>query len=161
MALVSNGFWLRVTVVDNGNNKTIKTYQLRAVDFATATTDSTNIITALNAVTDSSISAMSIAERFNESAFAFPASGVQNEDKASVSAVISGAKNGNFKIPAPIPAMFQALEGSAANVVDVTNAALLAYSAVFAAGNEAYISDGDDLISLSSGNRISAKSNFG
>lgn len=161
MALVSEGFWMRVTVVDNGNNKTIKTYQLRAADFATATTDSTTILNALNAVTDSTISGFSIAQRFFEDTFAFPASGVQNEDKASISCVITNSKSANLKIPAPIPAMFQDTTGGAANVVDVTNGDLIAYTNIFKAAGQSYISDGDDLLLVSSGKRISAKSNFG
>lgn len=161
MAMVSEGFWMRVTLVDNGNNKTIKTYQLRAADFVTATTDSTNILSALAAVTDAVQSAFSIAERFYEAAFAFPASGVQNEDKASISCVITNSKSANLKIPAPIPALFQDTTGGAANVVDTTNVDLIAYTDIFRTGNEAYISDGDDLLLVSSGKRISAKSNFG
>jgi len=161
MALVSDGFWMRVTLVDNGNNRTIKTYQLRAALIATAITDGATIRAALAAVTDSVISAYSVAERFHEDTFVFPASGIQNEDKASISAVITGAKTGNLKIPAPIPAMFQDVTGGAANIVDTTNALLITYTDVFKSGNEAFISDGDDLITLSSGKRISAKSNFG
>lgn len=161
MALVSDGFWMRATVVDNGNNKTIKTYQMRAADFATATTDSTAILNALNAVTDSTISAFSIAQRFYEDAFAWPVSGIQNEDKASISCVITNSKSANIKIPAPIPAMFQDTEGAAANVVDVTNGDLIAYTDIFKAGGESYISDGDDLLLVSGGKRISAKSNLG
>ncbi len=161
MALVTQGFWGRVTVVDNGNNRTIKTYELRAVTAAAAATDMLAINAALVAVTDSVISAYSYAERFVENAFAFPASGVQNEDKASVSVIVSDSKSANLKIPAPVPAMFTGSSGSAANIVDTSNAALITYTDLFRTGNEAYISDGDDLVQVSGGKRISAKSNFG
>lgn len=161
MALVSKGFWARVTVVDNGNNRTIKTYELRAVTAAAAATDTLAIIAALNGVTDSTVSAYSYAERFVENSFSFPASGVQNEDKASISVIVSDSKSANLKIPAPIPAMFTGTEGSAANIVDVANAALVTYTDLFKAAAEAYISDGDDLVQVSGGKRISAKSNFG
>ncbi len=161
MALVTAGWWARITVVDNGNNRTIKTYQLRAVTAAAAATDTAAILAALNAVTDSTVSGYSVAERFVEDSFSFPASGVQNEDKASVSVIVSDSKSANLKIPAPIPAMFTGTEGSAANIVDTGNALLITYTDLFRAGSEAYISDGDDLVQVSGGKRISAKSNFG
>ena len=161
MALVTAGWWSRITLVDNGNNRTIKTYQMRATLAATVATDTLTIVAALNAVTDSVISGYSYAERFIEDAFVFPVSGIQNEDKASISVIVSDSKSANLKIPAPIPAMFTGTSGSAANVVDTSNAALITYTDVFRAAAEAYISDGDDLVQLSGGKRISAKSNFG
>jgi len=161
MALVSNGWWGRITVVDNGNNRTIKTYQLRAVTAAAAATDMIAILAALNAVTDSVVSGYSTAERFVEDSFVFPASGIQNEDKASVSVIVSNSKSANLKIPAPIPAMFTGSTGRAANIVDTSNALLITYTDLFKAAAEAFISDGDDLVQVSGGKRISAKSNFG
>ncbi len=161
MALVSNGWWARITVVDNGNNRTIKTYQLRAVTAAAAATDTAAILAALNGVTDSTVSGYSIAERFVEDSFVFPVSGIQNEDKASISVIVSNSKSANLKIPAPIPAMFTGTTGRAANIVDTSNALLITYTDLFRTGNEAFISDGDDLVQVSGGKRISAKSNFG
>ncbi len=161
MALVTKGYYCRITLVDNGNNRTIKTYDLRATDMAAATTAVTALRAALLGVTDSVISAYNIAERFYENALAFPASGIENENKASISVIVTDSESANLKIPAPKPAIFTGTSGGAGNIVDVTNAALITYTDVFRSAGECYISDGDDLLLVSSGKRISAKSSNG
>lgn len=163
MALVTSGYRGQVSVVDNGGNVASKTYELRSVDFATAVIDMATIVAALQGVTDGIISAYTISEVFKEDAFVYPVSNVENENKASVSVLLTtvGAKKANFKIPAPRPAIFQGTTGTSANIVDITNAAMIAYANLFKAGAEAYISDGEDLSQMLSGKRISAKKNFG
>ena len=163
MALTTNGWWLTSTLVDNGGNVTTKRYDLRASDATTAATDVAAIIAAPNAITDSVMSGYRYGEEFIEDSFAYPAAGVENENKASITCLLTtgGAKKANLKIPAPVIGIFVDTTGPSANVVDVTNAALLTYAALFESGGEAYISDGEDLDSLISGKRISAKSNNG
>jgi len=163
MALVSNGWWLQVTLVDNGGNTTTKRFELRSADAATAVVDSAAVIAALGAITNSVISAYRYGEEFLEGAFAYPAAGVENEDKASITVLLAtnGAKKANIKIPAPVIGMFVAPTGPSANVVDIADAALVTYMDLFKAAAECYISDGEDLDSGVSGKRISAKSNSG
>lgn len=163
MALVTNGWWLTCSLKDNGGNTTTKRYQLRSADAATAVTDAAAIIAALNAVTNSVMSAYRYGEEFLENAFAYPAQGVENEDKASITVLLttSGAKKANLKIPAPVIGLFVAPTGPSANVIDIADADLVTYSELFETGAEAYISDGEDLDSIISGKRISAKSNRG
>jgi len=162
MALVADGFLLAVTLVDNGGNEGTMRYDLRSADHATALTDTAAIIAALNALTNAVIRRYAIHTKYRENAFAYPAAGVELEDKASLSVSLDGVdKRANLKIPAPVIGMFAASSGPGANVVDVLDADTLTYVALFETGAEAYISDGEDVDALLSGKRISSSSNYG
>lgn len=163
MALATDGYWLTVSLVDNGGNVSTLRYELTSADAATAVTDAATIIAALDAVTNAVISNYSWGERFAENAFAYPAAGIENEDKASVTVLLdgAGAKKANFKIPAPVIGVFMGATGPSANEVDVLDAALVTYGGIFEAGGEAYISDGETMDSMLNGKRISAGSQKG
>lgn len=163
MALVSTGYILTVTVIDNGRNRSTLRYQLRSADFATAVTDSATILAALQDVTQAEITGYQISELFREDAVILPGYGIHVEDKASVTCQLTtgGGKKANFKIPAPVSGIFQATQDQGANIVDVTDSLLVAYGNIFKSTGQAYISDGEDLDLLISGKRIHAKSNFG
>lgn len=163
MALVSQGWFLSVTMVDNGANVTTMQFALRSADAAAAATDSAAVIAALDACTDAVISDYYIKNKYSENSLAYPAAGIENENKASITVLLAGAgnKKANLKIPAPVIGLFTASSGGGANVVDMSDAALVTYLALFESGNECYISDGEDLVAGVSGKRISAKSNYG
>lgn len=163
MALVSNGFWLSVTLRDNGGNETTRTYQLSSADAAAAGVDSAAILVALNAVTDAVIVSWMNYERFVEDAFAYPASGVEVENLALLDFEIVDhpEKSATLTIPAPAPAIFMATSGGGANIVNTANAAVIAYAGLFMTGGEALISDGEVAQGLVSGKRIHRKSSRG
>lgn len=163
MGLVSNGWWLRCSLVDNGANVTTKRYELTAADAATAATDVAAIIAALNAVTDAVMVSYSYGEEFVEESVSYPAAGIENENKASITCLLDtgGGKKANFKIPAPVIGLFVASTGSSANIVDIEDADLVTYAALFEAGNEAFISDGETLDVMLKGKRISARNRRG
>lgn len=163
MALVANGFELVATLVDNGGNTSTLRYELVSADHATALTDSAAIVAALVAVTNSVMSGYAIRTLFSENAFAYPAAGVENEDKASITVLLDGLgnKKANVKIPAPVIGIFTATLGLGANVVDISDADLLTYLGIFEDGGECYISDGEFMDLPLTGKRISAKSNSG
>ena len=163
MPLVDVGYFLTVTLADNGGNKITKKYQLRALNSIQANLDAPIVVGLLDAVTNSLITDWSLSHRFSEDTFVYPPAGIENEDKASVTVQLTGAGNGkaNFKIPAPVIGIFQNAIGPGANIVDVTDVALQAYSATFSAAGECYISDGEDMLFMDSGKRVSAKNNNG
>lgn len=161
MAWISRGWFLTVSVVDTGNDRTIKTYALTATVEATIDTDVATILTKLATVTDGALAGYNVSERFYEDSLNLPAGNVQNENKASISVILNNAKTGNLKIPAASSFMFQGATGAAHNVVDVEDTILVAYTDIFKTGAEASMSDGDFLASLSSGKRINAKNNNG
>lgn len=163
MALVSNGFWLSVTLRDNGGNETTRRYQLASVDAVEAGTHSAAIIAALNAVTDAVIVSWFNYQSFVEDAFAYPGSGIEIENLALLDfdIVDHPEKSATLTIPAPAPAIFVATSGAGANIVNTAHAAVIAYAALFLTGGAALISDGEVAQSLVSGKRIHRKSSRG
>jgi len=161
MALVSQGWWLSVTLADKGANQSTLTYQLRAADEIAAQAAATAIRAALNAITDSVEVAYAVSNRYEEETIVYPAA-AENEDKASLTVLLTGGnKKANLKIPAPVIGIFQSATGPGANIVDIENALVVAYTDLFKLAGSAYISDGEDLNIPLSGKRISAKSNKG
>jgi len=163
MALAHVWYELTASLADNGANITTKRYRLRSVDFAAAVIDTAAIIAALAAVSASTIVGYRINDVFHEGSVSYPAAGVENEDKASVTVLLTtgGGKKANLKIPAPVIGIFQGTSGYKANIVDTADADLLTYLDLFKSGGECYVSDGEDLDEIMSGKRISAKANFG
>jgi len=162
MALVSDGYELRVTLKDTGNNSTTMAYALTAVTAAAAETDALAIIAVLNAITDAVISTYRVSQKFIEDSFSLPAA-AEIEKKASVVGLISGSsiKTADFNVPAPVVGIMMGSDGEAYNTVDISDAALLSYAAVFQAAGEATISDGEVLGDLIRGKRITVRSRKG
>lgn len=160
MALVSVGYTLSVDLRDTSNSSTILRYELTSPDFATAQTDATAILTALQAITTSVVYSYNLCEKYAEDAFSLPAS-AENAVKAEVSARLSGVAAGNatFRVPSPVDSIFVGTTGAAYNQVDISNVDLIAYATIFETGQQATISDGQTLgtpvaASLNSGRRI-------
>lgn len=147
MAISSDGFEGNVTLVDNGNNTSTLRYALTGADFATALADLQNIVALLEAVTDAVVKSYRVAEVYTEKALSLPAGGVQVENQASLSCLIAGTvdKYAILRIPAPVAGLFTGSSGDAANVIDPTDADLLAYLASFEVGGEATVSDGEEI----------------
>jgi len=163
MALVSDGYWLHVSLVDNGGNVTRKSYQLKSADETAAIADAATVMTALGNVTDAAFLGYEICLRFVENAFAYPASGVQIENQALIGLGIENnpLKTATTAIPAPKPAIFAGTSGAAANVVDPADAAVLAYWQLFNAAGPCYISDGEVAEVYKDGRRIHRKNTRG
>lgn len=164
MALVADGFELTVNLTDTSGSVSTLTYVLTAADHATALTDSTTIITALNAVTNATISGYRVVDKFTENAFTLPAN-AENAIKAEINAFVDGGgtKKATFRIPSPPAAIFVSGSGEGFNIVDTGNAEVLAYTALFSVGGEATISDGESLVApasnaINKGRRVSVYS---
>jgi hypothetical protein len=157
MSLVSQGFLLTVTLSDTGGNKSILKYKLQAADFATATTDAGTILTALAAVTDALLLAYHLSEVFEEDSALYGSGEVENV--ASMSARIDAAevKYATVRIPAPSDGIFQAASGPLYNVVDPGDTDLVAYLNVFVDTAEAYLSDGENLLSPGTAGNVTGK----
>jgi len=157
MALVSNGFQLSVSLVDYGGNQTSKLYEMTAADYATAITDLAIIMPALINMTDAVISAYSVSERYVENALSLPTTVNPVSVKAVMTAYINdaGDKKASFDVPSPRIGIFQAAVGAGADIVDTSDAAVLAYKALFDDGEQLFISDGESLGGLIGGIRTS------
>lgn len=167
MAIVSEGYELVVNLADNGGKPYgQKTYALVDTDPETVPAVVTSILGKLAAVTDSVVAGYRLAEVFVNDALALPAAGVQNENQALITATLVGRPNdsASISIPAAKIGIFTNTSGKGANIVDMSDTALVAYLGIFdpTGGNEAYISDGDQIVALSgSGHRRHVKNSNG
>lgn len=148
MALVSQGWELYVQMVDRGANYTSKTYQLTtSADAAAAATKAAAILTALGNVSSLVVTNYRLAQVYVEDALALPSSAdAQSEVNAQIAGFIDnqGSKKANIEIPGPIAAtVWVSTTGANSNVVNVGNAAVLAYFGLFGVGGSAYVSDGE------------------
>ena len=161
MSLVTNGWWLSITLIDGDAGVCTKRYMMRSADATEAAVDAAAIVAALDAITDAVISKYRYGEEFHENAFAYPAVTVKVEEKASITCLLTsgGAKKANLKVPAPVIGIFMGATGPKAGEVDVEDTDLVTYGDLFKTASEAYISDGEDLDEMLSGVRIHAKSN--
>lgn len=163
MALATAGWRVFVTLRDNGGNDTTKTYEMNAADATEAAATVADLITALNAVTDAVIVSYGFYELFVENAFAYPGEGVQIENLAQLNFSLEDRPNVTavLTIPAPNIGIFVASSGAGANIVDTSDAALIAYRDLFRTGGGLLLSDGEVAESLISGKRIHRKSRRG
>lgn len=156
MALAAAGFKGTMSIVDNGRNNSTKTYDLTAATIADALTDMAAIVAAFVAVSDAAVVSYTVQSLFEEGSLTLPASGVQLEDIALLTASIVGQplKSATISIPAPKPAIFLGTSDEAADIVDVNDVALDAYFSLFQLNGEAYVSDGESALALRTGRRI-------
>ena len=154
---------MTVTLIDNGGNSSTLQFHMRDATYILAEASAPIVLAALAAVTNSVIAGWTLQQRYSEDSFAYPGAGIENEDKASITVQLAGAGNGkaNLKVPAPVIGAFLDIVGPGANQIDVTDVAVLAYVGLFAAGGKCFISDGETVLNIVSGKRISAKSNNG
>jgi len=163
MAIVSAGWELLVSMIDNGGDSTTKTYDLTSADAAAAATDAAAVIAALDAVTDALITDYGYYEKMVQDTVTYPAAGVQIEDLALLEFDIVGdpTKKATITIPAPSQGIFLTTTGAGANVVDTADSALVTYRDLFRTDGKCTISDGEVANSLIKGRRIHRKSRRG
>lgn len=166
MALVSTGWYLNVTLSDQGGNKSVLKYDLTAANATDAATDAATILAALAAVTDAAISGYALGEGFEDEAALYGTGEVENVALVSAKIDTDEVKWATFRIPAPADGIFKASSGPGYNVVDAADTDLVAYANLFATGAECLISDGEALDSPGTagnlyGKRIHRKSRKG
>jgi len=163
MAFVSDGWKIVISLVDNGGDKTTKTYQTDAADAAEAATALTAVLAALGGVTDATVVSYYTAEVLANDSLVYPVSGVENQNQALLTFSIDGnpLKSATDAIPAAKPGIFQSVIGPQAKIVDVGDAAVIAYRSLFQAAGPLYISDGEKVDSLLYGKRRHLKSRNG
>jgi hypothetical protein len=157
MSLVHDKFFLNVTITDaSGVNKSTLRYDLNYADWAALNTgigagDITGFLANINAVTDGLITGYSVGESFVEDTDVVGAAGSEIENVALVSCQIDGIVNkfATLRIPAPTDTLFLSATGSGRNVIDVADAALVAYLANFQAAGLCLLSDGEQIETVS------------
>ncbi len=161
---------IRLTLTDESGKTSVKDYVVPttvwnpASDLLTAIAAiRDNLVTAVDAITDALITDTFIVITEKES-LALPAVECKIVDLASVVANLAGGegKKATIQMPCPNIGIFVAPTGANKNVIDTTDANLLAYIDEFqTTGGNFTISDGefvDDTTPLVAGKRISRKS---
>jgi len=169
MALVSDGFDLRINLADTGGKIFPLLYNLVAADEAAANTAAGTILTRLDAITDMVVAGYSVAERYVEDALVLPTTPpVEGENKARLVLRLEDdpRKKVTIEIPGATAGLYQAISGPGWDTVDLADTALQNYVAIFHPGGLATISDGENVNltpnnGILAGKRIHRKSNFG
>lgn len=157
MALVTRGFELNLVLSDNGGNKSRMQFALNSITFAGATTDTADVIAAVDSVTDAAIITYTLAEVFGEDTVLYGSGEVENV--ASISARIDAnyPKYATVRIPAANIGVFQAATGPLANIVDPADSAVVTFLELYTTAGVALISDGEVLISPSTAGNVVGK----
>lgn len=169
MAISLLGYKGVITLVDQGGNPAHKVYNLREPTVAAdALADLVAIAALLDPITSANIRNYTLHTLYYEDAFGFPTGGVQIENIAELTVLLSAGlnKTAQIQIPAPVDGLFVASAGKGYNTVDIGDSALFAYvDGVYGeTGGLAYISDGEmvaDLAGIQSGKRVHRRSRKG
>lgn len=145
MALNSTGFFLTVTVADQGGNQATLRYDLVAADFTAASTAAAGILTFLGAVSGAQVQSYRVGEAYAEDTDFFGSGEIENIAQITAKLTTDG-KTANIKIPAPLDAIFVAASGPDYNVVDPSDTAVINYVSIWEAGTGyATLSDGESV----------------
>lgn len=153
MALVKQGWFLDVQLIDKGGNTTTRRYQFRiddvADDISGLVTAQNTMLVALQGASQLVVKQYSLNRFSINDALVLPSGdGAEAEKHALITAPIHGLpnKSATIDIPAPENAMFIDTSGPGWNIIDPTNALLVAYLDQFTnpTGNF-YLSDGEQI----------------
>lgn len=165
MALVSNRFEVEVTFMESSGKTVNRTYRANAA-VTTPTDLAVNWALALpfvNAMSDSVISQYVYKQVFVEDALVLPTD-AENNDQALFSGKITGDPTDSaiLSIPAASIGIFQTPTGKGRDIVDMSDAAVLAFVDLFTTGgtnSDWVISDGETWdVDTVSGKRRNTKS---
>lgn len=168
MAQVFDKYELAVTLVDSGLNQSVLRFALvEATLYTDALADAQAIVALLEAVSAAEVKGYTVYGRYVEDNLTLPAAGTQVENIAALTCQLEDpTKSVVVKIPAPAVSIFLASQGAGANIVDVSNANVLAYVDIWqATGALASISDGEFIAdgsdAILAGKRIHRQSSRG
>lgn len=166
MALVAGLFGMSVSFLDNGMNVVSREYMMDpalVTTYAEAEAAALDILPDVVGMTDAAIPQYRVFQVYQENALAIPGTGVQVENQASMTLLLTspGNEKANLNIPAPKPAIFVATSGKQANIVNMGNAAVLAFIGNFFAGENFTVSDGEKVARAVDGKRTHKRSNRG
>lgn len=147
MAFITAGYRATVTLMDTAGDKTVLPFELNSATIVAANIDLAAIIGSLGVLSGGVIVSYSMQETYLNDAVTYPAA-AEIENEAFFSGQIVGRPNrsGNFRIPAPVDAMFVGATGPNYNVVDMTYAPLITYMNFFDSTGPIKVSDGEYLV---------------
>lgn len=166
MALTGLNFGMVVSFVDNGGNQVTREYMMKpeVATFDDAAAAAAAMTPIVDALTGATIPKYRVFQEFEETAFVLPGdAGVQVENQASLTFLLDnvGSKKANLNIPAPVIGIFSASSGPNANVVDIADAAVVAFADQFLAAADFRLSDGEASSRILTGHRVHKRSSRG
>lgn len=166
MALSGLQFGMTISFVDNGGNTVTREYMMKTeiATYDDAAAAAAAMAPIVDALTGAKISQYRVFQVFQETSFSLPVdAGVQVEDRASMTFLLSGAgsKKAAINVPAPVIGIFMASSGPGANIVDVNDAAVVAFAGQFLGAADFRISDGESTERILAGHRTHSRSNKG
>lgn len=156
MAITASGRWyVTFDLMEASLKKTEKRYEVVAADYAAAVIAAADILAKLEAVTDMEVLGYHFYEVYEESTPVTPAAGTQKENQALLTFRDSSSPMRTFShsIPAPKQGIFVSATGANSDTVDLADADVIAYAAMFAFGGVALLSDGETADQLEKGKR--------
>ena len=148
---------LTVQVGSNNGSSMPVTYKLRATAWATVITDTTDILTALNAVTAGKVKGYTLSSRAVEDAYTIPtALQAGYNETATVVVSLEGdpTKTATIRIPMPEDTLFLGAVGTPNyDVIDIGATEIQNYVGLFTEEGPCYISDGESADLILSGRR--------
>lgn len=167
MALAIHHFELTLSIADNSGKTVPRTYEVPegvVADFEEFEALIPSMVAAVNGVTAGLITGYRATQVVYEDTIVLPASGVENENQAIFSGKIQGdpGKSGVVTVPSVDPAIFVATSGPGANVIDMADAAVVAFIGMFDGAPGWTLSDGETwLTETVSGKRRHSKNSNG
>lgn len=156
MALVIWRFQLTIWFADTQDDQVTRTWEMQATDYATALTDAATVISRVEAVSDAEIAGFNVSGKYYEDDYTNPGNGVQNENQAVLLLLPTNESNPypTVSIPAINDSVMKGASGPDNNIVDITNTDVLAFVGLFITDAELYLSDGETVQGLVSGERV-------
>jgi len=163
MAFVLQNLIFTISFADNSGAVSTRTYETQDTDIAAVTALVDDWATTFAAVTDCEIVSYALTQRWIEDTVILPASGVQNENQAIVTAKILGdpTESATITLPGPKSGVFVAPSGPLADVVDVAEPIVTNWLGLFLDGGAFYVSDGENPVAPFSGRRRNVRNASG
>ncbi len=166
MSFLASNFGCLVTYMDGGSNTTVRDYEMdeSVLTFDDANVAAVAILADIVATTDAVLPRYRVYQNNDEGSLTIPATTVQIENCASLTVLLTaaGSKKANLNIPAPKAAIFvNPTNGPQNNIVNMSNAAVLAFLDNFTVTGDFTVSDGEEISRGLSGKRVHKRSNKG
>lgn len=148
MALTELKWQLEVGIADNSGAIVPRFYDMpfaNAADFDAFSASATALMSLLDILCAGVFASYKLSLVFVEDTLVLPASGVENENQAFFSAKIDGdpTDSATQSIPAAAASIFVSTSGPGANVVNLSNATVISWLALFDSNGPWTISDGE------------------
>lgn len=156
MALTDGRWWVELEYADKQGREGIgrKRFQIVAVDYAAAVIVRDAIATAWPGISNASILKIYTYQERYENAYTPDSSDGERENKIKWTWQVENPLKGpTTTTPAPVEGVLLALSGPNNNILDLTDAAVLAWETLYTDGT-VLLSDGETVTDLTKGIRI-------